>query len=387
MNDDFTTTVLGAATSRVLTLILLVLFAAGAVTSLAQTSGTDHPMTGASEMNTNHGTGATVIGGAGNKPYSEASGGDTPSSPELTPVGSNAQDYVISDNDVLELYVMDVAELSRAYRVSENGTVIIPMLKQPIHASGLTLQRFAGVVESELRSAGLVSNPHVLVSVKNSPMHAVAITGAVRRAQTYPVFARTTLLDVLSDAGGLTDNAGAVARITRGGIATGEKAGQTSAVQKGQIVTVDLKQLLETGDPRLNVPIFPGDTVTIPPGGIVYVVGAVNKPGGFVISIEQENMTVLQALALAENAKSTAARDKAMIVRRGTGPNNDKSPGAARDEIPVKLSQIMSGKAPDVCLQPNDILFIPDSGSKKAFSRGAEAAVQMATGLAIWSHP
>jgi polysaccharide export outer membrane protein len=140
---------------------------------------------------------------------------------------------------------------------------------------------------------------------------------------------------------------------------------------------VDLKNLLD-GDPGLNVPIFPGDTVTIPLGGVVYVVGAVNKPGGFVLSTERHGMTVLQALALAEDAKPTAVRDKALIVRQTSQSNG------ARQEIPVKLGQIISGKATDVALQPNDILFVPDSAGRKALRRGAEAAIQLVTGVVVW---
>ena len=89
-------------------------------------------------------------------------------------------------------------------------------------------------------------------------------------------------------------------------------------------------------------------------------------------------MSVLQAVALGQGLKSTALQKKAIIIRRGKQfPNG-------REEIPVNLRKILSGHASDPGLQANDILFVPDSTSKRALQRGAEAAVQIATGLVIW---
>jgi polysaccharide export outer membrane protein len=131
--------------------------------------------------------------------------------------------------------------------------------------------------------------------------------------------------------------------------------------------------LTATGDPLLNIDLFPGDRVTVQRAGIVYVVGAVNKPGGFPLRTGQDKMTVLQALALAEDLKATAAQSRAMIIR--------KNPAAAdgREEIAVNLTKVLAGRQHDSQLQANDILFVPDSNGKKALRRGAEAAVTAAT--------
>ena len=287
-------------------------------------------------------------------------------------------EYVIDADDVLDVYVVDVPQFSRDYRVSPDGTIAVPLLSSPVKAEGLTLGQLSALISEQLRSAGLVSQPHVVVSVKSSRAHAVAITGAVHSPQIYPIFAPTTLLDILSQAGGLASDAGSTAIITRSGPADSRLAGDSGASNPEGTIRVDLQKLLATGDPGQNITIYPGDKVTVLRAGVVYVVGAVGRPGGFPLTSGREKMTVLQAVALGEGLKTTALQKKAMIIRRGQQfPNG-------REEIPVNLKQILSGHAADPGLEANDILFIPDSASKRALHRGAEAAVQIATGLAVW---
>ena len=112
--------------------------------------------------------------------------------------------------------------------------------------------------------------------------------------------------------------------------------------------------------------------------GVIYVVGAVGRPGGFTVKNDQEQMTVLKAIALAEDLKSTAIKSRALIIRE------DGRTPPARQELQVNLSEVLGGRAPDPPMQANDILFIPDSSTKKAMHRAAEAAVQIATGIIIW---
>jgi polysaccharide export outer membrane protein len=281
-------------------------------------------------------------------------------------------DVTISPDDVLDIYVLDVPELSRQYRVSPSGTVLLPLLDQPLAAAGTKVTTFAELVAQELRSRGLISNPHITVAIASSRLKAVAVTGAVKNPQIYPVFGRTTLLDILSQVQGLADDASSVAVISRG------EAGLHATNSAQPVETVDLKKLLETGNPAYNVDIYPGDRVTVPRAGIVYVAGAVVKPGGFPIRSTGEGMTVLQAIALAEDTKPTAVRSKAAIIRVDPG-----SPGG-RKQLPLDLKQILAGKTPDPVLQANDILFVPDSPGAKAFRRGIEAALQTVTGLAIY---
>lgn len=137
--------------------------------------------------------------------------------------------------------------------------------------------------------------------------------------------------------------------------------------------SVDLNRLTESGDPLLNVELYPGDRVTVQRAGIVYVVGAVNRSGGFPLKTGQEDMTVLQAMALAEGLKPIAAQKKAMIIRKSQAATN------GREEIAVNLTKVLAGHQHDTRLQADDILFVPESAGKKALARGTEVAVTMAT--------
>lgn len=312
--------------------------------------------------------------------------------PELTPTSAEqrtanlatpaaAEDYLIGADDLLNIYVLDVPELSRDYRVEVTGKIAIPVLANPLTAAGLTLSQFSELLSRELKAQGLVSDPHITVSVDQSRLHTVAITGAVKKPQVYPVFTRTTLLDMLSQAEGLAEDAGNTAVIHRGDIgirATSANGPPVSSQPAADSLTVDLKRLLENSDPKLNVNIYPGDRITIPRAGIVYVVGAVNKPGGFTMNASSHGMTVLQALALAQDAKTTAQKSQTVIIR------NDAQAPEGRKQIPLDLKAILRGKNPDPILQAEDILFIPDSSAKRAFNRGLESVVQAATGVAIY---
>ncbi len=298
-----------------------------------------------------------------------------------------AEDYVIAVDDELDLYVVDMPEISRLYRVSPTGTMTLALPPVEIKAAGLTPGGLAQVVADKLRDSGMMTHPHVTVQVKESRVHSVVIGGAVRRPQIYPLYSKTTLLDLLSQAEGLADDAGETALIRRGDLAIRALGGEAQhpmvlggAANPDSVRTlkVNLKFLFEGGD--ANVELFPGDRVTVERAGVIYVVGAVNRAGGFPLRDDREGMTVLKAIALAENLKSTAVPKKAVIIRRGP-----QAPGQSQ-EIPVDLKRILSGRAPDRSLTANDILFVPDSAGKKAAHRAAEAALAAAT-LVVYRVP
>ena len=142
------------------------------------------------------------------------------------------------------------------------------------------------------------------------------------------------------------------------------------------VITIDLTDLLDSGDPKFNIPLLGGDVVTVPRGGVVYAVGAVKSPGGFVMQGQRQDMTILKVMALSGGLEPTAKPEQAVIIRRDTG-------GAERQEIHVDLRKILALKMEDVPLRQNDILYVPDSGSKHALRRTGEVAIALATGVAI----
>lgn len=306
--------------------------------------------------------------------------------PEPTKPAGTVEE-LISPDDQLDVFVMDVPELTRQYRVTTAGLIEVPLLKKPIVAAGLTPEQLAQTIREKLQAAGMVNDPFVTVQVTNSRSHTVTIAGAVKAPQIYPVPSKITLLDAISQAGGLASDASDTAIVARGEIADHilglDKSG--SAATGGESASsrslkVDLKRLMEDGDPNLNLTLYPGDRVTVQRAGVVYVVGAVYRPGGFVMANEGQHMTVLRALALANNVKATAATKRAVIYRK-----DSRTPGGT-EQISLNLNKILDGHEPDKELLANDILFIPDSAGKKALYRTGEAAAQAAS-LMIYRVP
>jgi polysaccharide biosynthesis/export protein len=281
-----------------------------------------------------------------------------PAAERVAVAPANLGDYEISADDLLEIYVFDVPDLTRQYRVSPNGTIQLPLLPEPIAAAGRTRFQLSQAISEHLRDRRLVANAQVTVEVRESRVHAVAITGAVKRPQIYPVFGQTTFLDLLSQAEGLTDDAGSAAIITRGDVARRRQGEDNLLSSDANTVKVDLKRLLEAENAESNPIVFPGDRVTVPHAGVFYVLGAVNRPGGYNLRDAQEPITVLMALATAGNMTPTAKSQKVVLIRK-----DSQSP--AGREIPLNLQQIASGGAADQKMQPNDVLFVPESNSKK----------------------
>ena len=123
--------------------------------------------------------------------------------------------YVVAKDDLLEVYVIDAQELSREYLVDEDGMITLPMLPRPVMAEGLTLDQLSEAIRRDLLDAGLLTDPQVVVTVKSSPLNSVILSGAVKKPGIYPVNVHTTLLDVLAQGEGLSDDAGGTAIVTR----------------------------------------------------------------------------------------------------------------------------------------------------------------------------
>jgi polysaccharide export outer membrane protein len=292
-------------------------------------------------------------------------------------------DSPIGAGDLLHIDVFDVPELSRDVRVSDTGDIGYPLLPGKIQAAGLTPFELESRLGQLFVENGVVSHPQVSVFVKEQNSAPVSVVGAVNHTMVYQVVRPTTLLEVLSAAGGISDTAGDVVIITRAPSSPMPKLVPASTATDAtgaddQKITIRVQDLLQTGDPKYNIQIFGGDTITVPSAGIVYVLGfGVAQPGGYVLQSHGEQVTVLKALALARGLTAYAKADSGVIMR------NNPATGQ-RDAIPVRIKQIENHKTNDVPLQSNDILYVPDSAGKKALARGVEAAVGVGTSVAIY---
>jgi len=284
--------------------------------------------------------------------------------------------YILGPGDQLTIRLTDVEEINgKPIQIDNDGYLRLPLVGRVL-ASGLSLTELE--VDLVGRFKTYLVQPDVSISVTAFQSQPVSVVGAVKTPGVYQVEGRRTVYEVLSLAGGLDNTAGSTLKITRrlefGRIplptAFDDLTGQFS------IAMLKLKSILSAANPEENIPIKPHDVITVPRAELVYVIGEVQKSGGFVLN-DQESISVLQALSLAGGLGTAASAKSAKILRASPGQTQ-------RNEVAVNVKDILAGKAADFQLKPDDILFIPNSRPKKAASRAAEAAIQIATGVIIW---
>ncbi len=343
---------------------------------------------------------------------------------------SSAQhDYVIGSGDLLEISVFDVPELSREVRVSQTGTINIPLIPVRVRVAGLSETQAEEKIAELLEANGLVSHPEVGVAVKEHRSQPITVVGAVQHPMVYQADRDVTLLEVLAEAGGISNDAGDTVIVTRHRVATSievanpQTAPATAAPGSGEpppldppatpepaekkadaspktpafpsgeelahanspassvttdatSITINLNDLLETGDTRNNILLLAGDVVTVPHAGIVYVLGAVTRPGGFVVSNDRTQLTTLKVLSLAGGLTNIAKTQHAVIIR--------KDDTGKQTETQVDLKKVLNRQSEDITMHPSDILFIPDDRTKQALIKTAEIALGIGTAVAVF---
>jgi len=292
--------------------------------------------------------------------------------------GSAPSDYRLGPGDQITVIVLELQDdssfVDQKFRVDISGDVSLPYVGR-VRATGLTLYE----VEKELRDGLLkfIKDPDVVVNIVDYHSQPVSVLGEVNTAGEYQVEGQKKLLEALSLAGGFTEQVGNTITITRdlqwGRIplpnAHDDPTGRFS------IASVSVKNVLHSASPEQNIQVMPNDVVSVSKAEIVYVVGAVNMPGGFPMG-QDVTLSTLQVLSLAQGPETVASLQKAKIIRLVPGSQ-------ARTEIPIDLKQLLAGRVPDVQLQPGDILFVPDSSLKRAGQRTVQAIVNAATGALI----
>jgi polysaccharide export outer membrane protein len=284
--------------------------------------------------------------------------------------------YVLGANDLISIHATDADEINdKPIRIDEDGYIRLAMVGR-IKASGLTLDQLQTVISDRLRT--YIKDPQAAVSVVESHSERVSVLGSVKSPGLHELEGHRTLVEVLALAGGLADDAGSTVKITRriehGRIplpsATDDSTGQFSVAE------VNLKDLISAKNPAQNVQIEPDDVVSVPRAKMVYVIGTVPHPGGYILG-DDESFSVLKVVSLAGGLDHGAAPQNTTILRQLPGSTN-------RQEIAINLKTIMTGHASDVQLKPEDILLVPASGPQRVLGRAAEAVLQVSTGLAVY---
>lgn len=284
--------------------------------------------------------------------------------------------YVLGPDDQVVIRVLDLDEVSpNAIRIEGNGSINLPLVGR-VRAGGLTLQALEASLTERFKV--FVKQPQVTVSVAEYRSQPVSVIGAFNAPGVHQIQGRKTLAEIVSLAGGLKNDASSKVTITRqiqhGRI--GLSTAHDDATGQFSVAEVDLTELLEGRRPEYNILIEPHDVISVSRGKVIYVLGEVKKAGGFVLQ-SGESMHALEALAMAEGLTIRASAKHAKILR----PAAD---GGQRAAVAINLGKILSGKAPDVELQADDILFIPDSTARNIGIRAAETALQIGTGVVIF---
>jgi polysaccharide biosynthesis/export protein len=259
--------------------------------------------------------------------------------------------------DLIEVSVYNVPELTTKSRLGTNGDVYLPLVDY-VHIAGLSVEEAQALIEKRLSEGGFVKNPHVTLNVDQSASQGISLLGEVARPGVYPVIGEPRLLDVISTAGGFTSSAGQSITVTHRN-------------QSDKPVTVPLSRKL-ADNPTSNIAVSPGDTILVHKADVVYVVGEVGRPSGFLM--DSDNLTVLKAIALAGGTTRLAKMNGVKIIRKGPG---------GMTLTPVELKKMLQAKVADLPLKADDILFVPSSTAKVISSRTVEVGMQAANAATL----
>jgi len=250
-------------------------------------------------------------------------------------------DYKIGAKDLLEISVFGLDEMNRTVRVSEDGKITLPLLGE-VEVEGLTKTELEKKL-SQLLEEKYLQSPQVTVFIKEYQSKRISVLGAVGKPGPYELLGRQTLLQLISEAGGLTEYAGDDIIVIR-------------QLQDGTNISlkISIDDLFLKGDARLNIPLEPNDIVNIPAEKIVliYVFGQVRKPGA--LEVKKSNIpTLLQAIAQAGGFSERASKGGVLIKRI----NKD----GKEKQIKVNVKNIIKGKKKDIQLLENDVVYVPET--------------------------
>jgi polysaccharide biosynthesis/export protein len=278
------------------------------------------------------------------------------SSPQISNV-QLAPEVFLGSGDLLAISVAGAPEYHYDVRVSPAGAASLPMLGN-ITLAGLSTTQAESVVAKRLQERGFFNDPQVSVFVKEYATAGISVLGEVQKPGIYPLMGPRTLLDAISAAGGTTPRAGKSVTITH-----------RDELESPETILLSH----DNGQTMTNIAVRPGDTVVVSKAGMVYVIGAVKEPTGIIL--DNPHLTVLQAIAMAHGTNPTASLKSAKLIRKAS---------STPQEVPIPLDTILAAKTPDLELQPDDIVFVPNSAAKTVAGRSIEAILQTATGIAIY---
>ena len=277
-------------------------------------------------------------GGLHTRPQAGASG-------SIASVPDDFSTVTLAPGYLLDMTVYDMPEISGQLRVGSDGNITVPMAG-PLHVDGLTLTQTQDAIVGKLKDAQILKDPKINLDIAQYAVSNVTVLGEVQAPGRVQLLAPHSLPDVLAMVGGETVTAGDTVEIRH------------YVNGRMETKTVNYARSKNTAAAQ-DIVVRPGDTVTVPRAGIVYVLGAVTRPGGYVLQ-EDGQLNVAEALSLAQGTSLNAAVGSIRIVH--------KNPDGTLTETPVQFRKIVKGKAVSPMLHAEDILYVPVSKSKTVLS-------------------
>jgi len=266
---------------------------------------------------------------------------------------------LISPGDALHITIMDMPDMEQFPRVTDAGDVPVQGIGS-VRVVNMSPGEAAEAIHDRFVSAHFLNHPQVSVVVDQYATQEVTLIGEVHTPGAYPIATPRQILDVVALGGGLTDGADRDILVER----HGDKANPIhyNLSNDGELAIKE------------QVLVNPGDTVVVPRAGIVYVLGDVNRPGGFLMSNNESKMSLLEALSNAGGAARTAKLNHARVIRK-----------ADHTETQISLGDIEKGKQPDFALAPGDILYVPFSYAKNLVIASSSGIASAAGTAAVYA--
>lgn len=274
----------------------------------------------------------------------------------------NPTSGTVGPGDLIDLSVSDCPELTRPFRVDADGTLSLPFLRSAVNVKGKTVSSVAEAVRSALVQQGVLKEPLVIASVREYQSNPVSVVGAVNHPLSFQLAAPITLVNAIARAGGLTPSAGSSIIVTS---LHGE-----GKEMKATALSVPTTALLKATSPEANLVLTGGEEIRVEEASKCFVAGNVRHPGMLTMQADAD-MSVIKAIAMSEGLGPYPAQ-YGYIYRT-------RQPGQPREEVPFELHKVMAHKKPDVPMQPDDILYIPESSGKKLTTK----MIAQITGFAV----
>lgn len=274
-------------------------------------------------------------------------------------------------DDVLAVRIYGVPEYNIEQRVARDGTIAFPLVGK-VKVAGLTVQQLEATLASLLAKNGMIKAPQVTVRAVSQPWVVVTVSGDVPKAGIFPAYGELTLIDYLSEAGGLSGN------LSNSSISNSPASSIVTLIRPALGKPVQIPVGTDPGKSQYaRIPLFPGDQILVGKVGVVYAVGALKSQGAFPLKNDSRT-SVLQLVALSGGIGYEGDKKHSYIIRE-----RDHK----RYALEVNITKILKGQMADISLQANDILFVPTNSMKAAIKGGGSAAVVSLAAAYLYSHP